>query len=192
VGENEMTKSLMDLKAVLYDMLTAVTQNGENANPAKVTQQLGIQMSKAVQKDGINVIQLQNIHLNTVIPHLIEGMKLIDELQLTMRRDEIIEMKQIEMKQIEMKPIEMKPEEVEELDAIDAACKFLHNQSIGWKEMQELMRTRYAMYIRTQFETYKEGADFLGLQRTYFSKILKPPKVKEEEEKKEGKNEETE
>ena len=169
-----MTKSLMDLKNVLYEMLTTLTQNGNKQDdPVQVTQQLGVQMSKAVQKDGVNIIQLQNVHMSLVVPHLIEGMKLIDELAFELPK-EFVQVKQITHAPIQIEPIDA--DEEEDDDPIDTCCKFLYDQKIQWKEMQELMKARYAEYIRGEFEHVGEGADFLGIQRTYYSKILRAAK----------------
>jgi hypothetical protein len=163
-----MTKSLMDLKTVLYDMLTTLTKNDTEGDPVAITQQLGIQMSKAVQRDGVNVIQLQNVHLSRIVPHLIDGMKLIDSIALGTPQ-EVIELKQIEHV----------VEEEEDDDPIDSCCKFMYDQGIKWKEMQELMKARYAEFVRGEFDHGSEAADFLGIQRTYYSKVLRAAKEKE-------------
>jgi hypothetical protein len=65
-----------DEKQLLYEIITT----GENAEQSiKAVQQLGVSITNAVAKNGVNIIQLQNVVQNKVIKNAVKVLQLLDE-----------------------------------------------------------------------------------------------------------------
>jgi hypothetical protein len=64
-----------DEKQLLYEIITT----GENAEQnIKAVQQLGVSITNAVAKNGVNIIQLQNVVQNKVIKNAVKCLRLLD------------------------------------------------------------------------------------------------------------------
>ena len=72
-------QKLSPIKQLLYDLLSANNQADETSIAAN--QQLGVSMTNAVKKDGVNIIQLQNVISHKVITSAVEALKLLDQIQ---------------------------------------------------------------------------------------------------------------
>ena len=66
---------LLPLREILYTILTGVT---EEQTDIKANQQMGVQLSSAVKKDGVNIIQLQNVISQKVISSVTEALRFLD------------------------------------------------------------------------------------------------------------------
>lgn len=70
----EQAYEIQEVKEVFYDILhSAVGNNGQD-----VQQNLGVSLSKAVQRDGVNIIQIQNVNSVEMIDKVIKGLRVLD------------------------------------------------------------------------------------------------------------------
>lgn len=73
--------SLEKVKSILYDVLTADDNGQNNLEPViKATQNMGVTVSSAVMKNGVNVFQLQNVVHQKVIKNVVEALRVIDRI----------------------------------------------------------------------------------------------------------------
>ena len=110
--------SLSDLRVIMYDILQGDEDNGD-AN-ISLSQQMGINMSKAVQKDGVNIIQMP---MQQVVDRRIT-LKVIDALKLM---DAMAAPKQIEFDDDEAKPGSMQDFLIKSLEVGTALVDFLRD-----------------------------------------------------------------
>lgn len=64
------------LRGLLYDMLVGATDPGDQVS---VSQQLGVAISAAAQKQGVNIVQLQSLSINKLVVGVTAALKLLDE-----------------------------------------------------------------------------------------------------------------
>jgi hypothetical protein len=74
---------LMELRKKLYEILTADQEHDDRQINA--TQQMGVSLSNTIKKDGVMIIQMQNVVSKTVIKHVTEALKLLDAMELEQR-----------------------------------------------------------------------------------------------------------
>jgi hypothetical protein len=147
--------SANDIKALLLEIMEEMFQ------PADVTatQQMGVQLSNAVKREGVVIIQNQNVEVYArIMPSMVKALRLCDALEPAMT--------------IVHEPLQITAEPAS--DPIEEACAFMFNEGARWEEMQALMRIRYIEYVVGQFKTKREAAEMLGIGSTYLSKMTKP------------------
>jgi hypothetical protein len=160
-----MINKIPEIKGILLQILEDAFQ----APDITATQQLGVNMSSALKKEGMVIIQNQNVEVYArIIPSMVKAIKLCDSSP-----PEILEI-------THHSPPKVEPEDT---DPINECCSFLYEQNINWEDMQTLMKARYAEFILSKFKTKTEAAKFLGVGPTYFCKISnlitkKPTKTK--------------
>jgi hypothetical protein len=157
---------IVELKALILDMLEGAFQ----ANDVNATQQMGVNMSNAVKREGVVIIQNQNVEVYArIMPSMVKMLKLCDALEVSWRS------------QVEVVP-DPQPRQIaapaEEVDAdpIESCCSWLYENHVGWQDMQDLMKTRYLEYVIGRFRTKTEAAKWLGVGTTYLSKLSKTAK----------------
>lgn len=72
---------ILQLKSLLYDTLTL--ENGEaQAENISQHQQMGVSITKAISKEGVNIIQMpiQSVVSRDIIVNLVAALKLIDDM----------------------------------------------------------------------------------------------------------------
>lgn len=167
----------------LKDVLLSMLESAFPTTDIVATQQMGINMSNSVKRDGVVIIQNQNVEIYArIMPPLVKALKLCDSFELP----PVIECQSV-LKQIT-------PQTEDDTDPIDECCAWLYENSIGWEDMQELMKARYAVYVTSKFPTSNEAAKFLDIGSTYLSKItslLRAGKKVGHNRKKEKENEKT-
>lgn len=72
-----MESNLMPLKNIMYDILNAGDDGGDDV---RANQQMAVQLSNTVRKEGTNIIQLQSVVSSKVINKVTEALKYIDAL----------------------------------------------------------------------------------------------------------------
>ncbi len=159
-------QAIADLKSLMLEMLENAFQTGD----VQATQQLGINMSNAVKRDGVMIIQNQNLEVySRIMPSLVRAIKLCDAMESSWRQ-------QIEI-QIDTQPRQLPAPEVidaeEDVDPIEACCAWLFENHVGWQDMQDLMKSRYLSHVLGQFRTKTEAAKWLGVGSTYLCKLTK-------------------
>lgn len=156
-------QAIADLKALLLEILETVFQNGD----VHATQQMGVNMSNAMKREGVVIIQNQNVEvLARIMPSMVKTLKLCDAMELSWRSQSAIE---LEPQQKQLPP----PVDDDDTDPIDACCAWLYENHINWQSMQDLMKARYLEYVIGRFKTKTEAAKWLGVGSTYLCKLSK-------------------
>ncbi|HSN23148.1 MAG TPA: hypothetical protein VLS45_03120 [Methylomicrobium sp.] len=156
-------QAIADLKALVLEMLEGAFQGGE----VQATQQMGVNMSNAVKREGVVIIQNQNVEVYArIMPSMVKMLKLCDALEAGWRSQAVIDLKP---QQKELPP----PVDDDDTDPIDACCSWLYDNHIQWQDMQDLMKARYLEYVIGRFRTKTEAARWLGVGSTYLCKLSK-------------------
>ena len=152
-----------ELKLLLLEILESAFQNGD----VHATQQMGVNMSNAVKREGVVIIQNQNVEvLARIMPSMVKTLKLCDALEESWRS-------QVEIAMAPRHPLLPPPEDDSDSDPVDACCAWLYKNRIQWQDMQDLMKARYLDYVIGRFKTKTEAARWLGVGSTYLCKLSK-------------------
>ena len=82
-------QAIADLKALLLEILESAFQNGD----VHATQQMGVNMSNAVKREGVVIIQNQNVEvLARIMPSMVKTLKLCDAMESSWRSQAAIEL----------------------------------------------------------------------------------------------------
>lgn len=74
-----MTMQMVDtglLRPLLYDILLGATDPGDQV---QMNQQMGVALSHAAQKGGVQIVQLQSASMNKVVSGVTTALKMLDE-----------------------------------------------------------------------------------------------------------------
>ena len=81
-AEEGMMQMVAELKMLLLEILESAFQNGD----VHATQQLGVNMSNAVKREGVVIIQNQNVEvLARIMPSMVKTLKLCDAMESSWR-----------------------------------------------------------------------------------------------------------
>jgi hypothetical protein len=141
-----------EMKSILLEILEMAFQ----APDINATQQLGVQLSNAVKRDGVVIIQNQNVEVYAkIMPSMVKALRLCDSFEV-----------------INHEPLQIENVKVEDArEPITLICEWFFNNNYKWEAMQDFMRLSYINYVISQFNTKRESAEFLGIGPTYLSKI---------------------
>ena len=154
---------IAELKMLLLEILESAFQNGD----VHATQQMGVNMSNAVKREGVVIIQNQNVEvLARIMPSMVKTLKLCDAMESSWRSQAAIE---LEPQQKQLPP----PGNYDDTDPIDACCSWLFENTFNWQDMQDLIKARYLEYVISRFKTKTEAAKWLGVGSTYLCKLSK-------------------
>lgn len=136
------------IKALLLEILESAFQgNGD----ITATQQMGVNMSNAVKRDGVVIIQNQNVEIyKHIVPPIVKAIKLCDAIEPI---------------------IEIRNERTVETDPIKSVCEYFFENNISWQNMQDTMKERYLEYVIEKHKTKTDAARFLGVGSTYLCKL---------------------
>ena len=152
-----------ELKALLFSILELAYKEPD----VNITQQLGVQMSNAVKKDGVVIIQNQNVEIYArIVPQLIKAIKMCDSMQVPQITNAI------ELAHISAT-------DIPDMDPVVECCKHFYDSETKWQDMQEVMRTQYLEYVTGKFHTKAAAAKWLGIGSTYLSKLTREDKKDE-------------
>jgi hypothetical protein len=156
-------QAIADLKALLLEILEGAFQNGG----VHATQQMGVNMSNAVKREGVVIIQNQNVEvLARIMPSMVKALKLCDAMESSWRSQAAPD--------IDPQPIQLPtPVDDADTDPVGACCSWLYENHINWQNMQDLMKARYLEYVISRFKTKTEAAKWLGVGSTYLCKLSK-------------------
>ena len=156
-------QAIAELKTLLLEILESAFQNGE----VHATQQMGVNMSNAVKREGVVIIQNQNVEvLARIMPSMVKTLKLCDAMESSWRGQAAIE---LEPQQKQLPP----PVNQEPADPIEACCAWLYENHINWQAMQDLMKARYLEYVIGRSRTKTAAAKWLGVGNTYLCRLSK-------------------
>lgn len=161
------------LKTILFELL----ENTIAPTPLDIaaTQQLGVNLSNGIKRDGVVIVQNQNVEIySRVVPSVIKALKLCDSFP-------VIEAIQ--------QPLQIVASVDADTDPIDECCAWLYENSVGWEDMQDLMKARYAEFVIGRKGTKSEAAKMLKIQPSYLSKITSLLSIKNKVKEGETKNE---
>ena len=100
-----MEERLRQLKAFLYDALVEGSEEQVVGDVQNLYQNLGVQITKAVQKEGgVNIIQVQTAIGRKVINNIVSALKMIDEMEdPALVTGEVVSVKELEAPSIRYK-----------------------------------------------------------------------------------------
>ena len=154
---------IAELKTLVLEILESAFQSPE----VHATQQMGVNMSNAVKREGVVIIQNQNVEVYTrIMPPMVKMLKLCDAMESSWRSQVAIE---LEPQHQQLPP----PVDDDDTDPIEACCAWLYENHITWQDMQDLMKARYLEYVIGHFKTKTEAAKWLGVGSTYLCKLSK-------------------
>jgi len=158
-----MMQAISDLKLLLLDILESAFQGAD----VQATQQMGVSVSNAMKREGMVIIQNQNVEVYArIMPSIVKALRMCDSLESS-RRDPI------EI-QIDPQPRQLPAPAAETpADPLEACCAWLFENRVGWQEMQDRMRARYLEYVIGQFKTKTDAAKWLGVGSTYLCRLSK-------------------
>jgi len=165
-----------ELKETLYQMLT-VDPNDER--DVKIGQKMDVALSPAIKRDGVNIIQLQNVD-NRITTNVVEALKITDRLQSTLmtgtrRLKPSIEKdlkQQIETLEQQIARhngddvIDITPKQIEHKDPIKDIVSGFFNDGTTMREFLNEMKKEYVKYALDVSSSDKEAAEKLDLQPT--------------------------
>ena len=73
-----MNQELANLKQLIYETLTVEETEKQDIS---AVQTMGVQLTNAVKKDGVTIVQLQNVMNKQVTFNLVKALQIIDQLQ---------------------------------------------------------------------------------------------------------------
>jgi hypothetical protein len=157
-------QTVTDLKMLLLEIMESAFQGGD----VHATQQMGVNVSSAMKREGMVIIQNQNVEVYArIMPTMVKALRLCDALESSWRN------------QIEVR-VAAQPKQLPSAAALDAdsdpietCCSWLFENQVTWQDMQDLMRARYLEYVIGQFKTKTDAAKWLGVGSTYLCKLSK-------------------
>lgn len=147
-----------DLKLVLLQILEDIFQ--DTTTNIQATQQMGVNLSNAVKREGVVIIQNQNVEIfSKMMPLMVKALKICDLIE-SHKINQIIEVPKV-----------LPPPIEEDADPIDDCCNWLYENKLKWTAMQDLMKARYLEFVIGKFKTKNEAAKWLGVGSTYLCKL---------------------
>ena len=152
-----------ELKALVLEMMESAFLGGD----VHATQQMGINMSNAVKREGVVIIQNQNVEVYArIMPSMVKMLRLCDAIESSWHSQAEIT--------LDPQPKQLPPPaEEDDADPIDACCSWLFENHVQWQDMQDLMKARYLEYVIDRSKTKTEAARWLGVGNTYLCRLSK-------------------
>ncbi len=133
--QNPLVK-LTDLKATLMDVIESAFTTQPATPDVNATQQMGVNLTNAVKREGVTIIQNQNVEVMArVIPSIIRAIKICDAVETAVRH--VLDAPVIEVKALPQ-PESCYPlptsktqafvSEEEDHDPIEACCDWLYER----------------------------------------------------------------
>ena len=138
------------IRPLVYEVLKAITCDEQEESDLTIKQNMGVALTNTIKKEGVNIIQLQNVRVSNAIPKIIEVLEMLDALE-------------------HIPPVLLEAETVEQipapsLDPIDILCEFAYKRKMDWKTISNILKIRYCDYAKIRSG---DGAyELLGLARS--------------------------
>jgi len=154
---NDESTDLIQLKNLLYDTLTA--EEEDSGTDVVANQNLGVNLTKAIKKDGVQIFQLQSVVNKKITNNVIKSLKIVDKLQ--------------EKERILPSPIQT-PEL--SLDHVIQVIEWLASKNIPLKQFDKLMRGLYVSEIVSDSGNTSIAAERLGVSIGQVHKVKREGK----------------
>jgi len=82
--------NLNPIRNILYDILTA---EDEQSSSVQATQNMGVQLTQSIKKEGVTIVQLQSVVNKTVLMKVTEGLRMLDHMQVAEEEAPLIELR---------------------------------------------------------------------------------------------------
>jgi len=141
----------------MRELLLEILENVFKAPDVTATQQMGVSLSNTIKKDGVVIIQNQNVEvLSHIVPLITKGLRLCDEpIMITQEpKQEILQITEAKTPVIDY-------------------CRYLYDLNTNWEDMQTFTKDAYMSFVIEKYKTKAEAAKFLGIGPTYLSKLSK-------------------
>ncbi len=162
-------QTIADVKMLILDCMESAFAAGE----VTASQQLGVNMSNAFKRDGVTIIQNQNVEVYArIMPTMVKALRVCDALesdsyhQLAAQADDLKARLRL--------PPPAEHAAYTNSDPLEACCSWFFENRINWKDMQELMKARYLAHVLERCPTKGDAARRLGVGSTYLSKLARP------------------
>lgn len=147
------------LRNALYDILTGSV---DQQNEGTVIQNMGLNLSNAVRKDGVNIIALQSANIHRITVNVTEALKILDQVETVEQLPE---------------PIEVEP--VIDHDNIHRIVETNLFEGIKLDQFLEWVAGVYVAEAMRQYGTKAEVQRRLGVNYQRLKKILEGGNSKE-------------
>ena len=138
-----------EIRSILFDILEQAFQPPD----VSATQQMGVQLSNAVKREDVVIIQNQNVEVYArIVPSILRAIRLCDQPDV-----------------INHEPLQIEASTDE--DPVYSYCESMFKRQLTWENLHRLTKSAYIDYVLSQYTTKAAAAQFLGMGPTYLSKI---------------------
>lgn len=175
-----------ELRNSLYELLEAATQEDDNGggNNIQAHQALGVQLTKAVQRDGVNIIQLQNIRaIGRVTGATVRALRELDALEvgyveagMAQARPLIAHQAQVEEVEDTVTTCEAPETALTVESALSWLCEHLVGAGMGVQDVVKVVRYGAAVAaMGLHNNNVKAASKALGIQPSYLHVLKRRP-----------------
>ena len=115
----------------MKELLLEILENVFKAPDVTATQQMGVQLSNATKREGVVIIQNQNVEvLSHIVPLITKGLRLCDEpIMITQEpKQEILQITKAKTPVIDY-------------------CRYLYDLNTNWEDMQTFTKDAYISFV---------------------------------------------
>lgn len=161
---------LTPVRNILYDILTAEHDDKGNNGEVTAAQSMGVNLTNAVKKDGVNIIQLQSVVNVKVIKKVTDALRFLDDAQKQIEKECVIEA-EVEKEEVKALPSPQPDFLIEMLD-----------KRATLKDFVEVAERKYIAEAVTRFGD-TEAMRLLNIRKTRVEKALEYAEKEEKNEK---------
>ena len=138
----------------MKELLLEILENVFKAPDVTATQQMGVSLSNSLKREGVVIIQNQNVEvLSHIVPLITKGLRLCDPVLITQEsKEEILQITEAKTPVIDY-------------------CRYLYDLNTNWEDMQTFTKDAYISFVIEKYTTKAAAAKFLGVGPTYLSKL---------------------
>ena len=154
--KNYESSDLMTLKENMYDILDMEDDDKDETN-ITANQGMGVQLTNAMKKDGVNIIQMQNVVNKKVTTNVVKSLRLIDKLMMgNIQTTSVTEAK--------------KPNRIT-MEHVLQVIEWLANKNLSLKNLDQLIRGMYVQEMVSKLGTTIKAAEVLDVSQSQVSKL---------------------
>lgn len=146
-----MTERIVEvdkLRCVLYDLLTGSVENDDAPN---VTQNMGIALTNAMRKDGVNIVAVQSVNIRKIALKVTEALRVLDHA----RPVEVVE-----------------AQVVEDHDSLPAIIEANLNEGVTLDDFLDFVATAYVSAAMERERTKKAVTEKLAITYSRLQKTM--------------------